>query len=375
MLDEVDKVGADFRGDPTSALLEILDPAQNSTFQDNYLNVPFDLSKALFIATANYMAPVPPALRDRMEVIELPGYTHREKLLIAQRYLVPRQLEQNGLKATQAKFPEKTLGRIIRDYTREAGVRELERQIGSICRGIAAMVASEKSRGRTVTDALLTELLGPRRYESELALRTSQPGVATGLAYTPAGGDIIFVEATSYDGRGRLTLTGQIGDVMRESATTAFSLLKSRCAELGIDSERLQKCDVHIHVPAGAVPKDGPSAGVAIFTALASLFLGKPVHSDVAMTGEITLRGLVLPVGGIKEKVLAARQAGIRKVVLPQRNEKDLVDVPADAMDTLTIELVSDVDAVLRAAMDDRPTPRKASKSKASAARNSRRSK
>ncbi|HUS47249.1 MAG TPA: endopeptidase La [Phycisphaerae bacterium] len=331
MLDELDKVGADFRGDPTSALLEILDPAQNNTFQDHYLNVPFDLSNVLFIGTANYMVPVPPALRDRMEVIGLPGYTAREKVHIAMKYLLPRQLKENGLKAAQARWNEKAVAEIIDSYTREAGVRELERQIGAVCRGIAAMIASGKARSRRVDHKLITRMLGPRKYESELALRTATPGVATGLAYTPNGGEIVFVEAARFPGKGMLMLTGQIGEIMKESAQAAMSLVKSRTEELGLDAKLFANTDVHVHVPAGAVPKDGPSAGVAMVTAMTSLLTGKPVRSDVAMTGEITLRGLVLPVGGVKEKVLAAKRAGIRTVILPRGNRKDLVDVPAEA--------------------------------------------
>ncbi len=351
MLDEVDKVGADFRGDPTSALLEILDPAQNNTFQDHYLNVPFDLSKVLFITTANYLTPVPPALRDRMEVIEISGYTQGEKFHIARRYLLKRQLADNGLTARQAKWPDAAIHRIIADYTREAGVRELERQISAVCRGVAALIAQGKARSRTVTAKLITEMLGPRKYESELALRTSMPGVATGLAYTPTGGEIIFIEATAYDGKGLLTLTGQIGDVMKESVQAAFSLVKSRMEGLPITPGQLAKTDIHVHVPAGAVPKDGPSAGTAMFTALTSLLMKRPVRADVAMTGEITLRGLVLPVGGIKEKVLAAKRAGIQGVILPQRNQKDLVDRPPDARKELKFHFVRNVDDVLEAAL------------------------
>jgi len=351
MLDELDKVGADFRGDPTSALLEVLDPAQNSTFQDNYLNAPFDLSRVLFIATANYMAPVPPALRDRMEVIELPGYTKLEKLRIATKYLVGRQLEQNGLKASQAKWTEAALSVTIDQYTREAGVRELERQIGTVCRGIAALVAAGKARRRTITPAVVAEFLGPRKYESELALRTSTPGVATGLAFTPTGGEIIFVEATAYPGKGALTLTGQIGDVMKESAITAFSLIKSRAKEYGLEADDIGKMDVHVHVPAGAVPKDGPSAGVAMATALASLLTGRTARPDVAMTGEITLRGLVLPIGGVKEKVLAAKSAGIHTVVLPERNRKDLPDVPPEARKGVEFVFAQKIEDVFTAAL------------------------
>ena len=351
MLDELDKVGADFRGDPTAALLEVLDPAQNHTFQDHYLNVPLDLSKVLFIATANYMAPVPPALRDRMEVIELPGYTRQEKLQIARRYLVKRQLADNGLKASQARWTDTAILRIIDSYTREAGVRELERQIGGVCRAVAARIAERKTRGRTITARFIGDVLGPPKYESELALRTSSPGVATGMAYTPTGGEIIFIEATAYSGKGNLTLTGQIGDVMRESAQAALSLIKSGLKSLGLNEDQLSQSDIHVHVPAGAVPKDGPSAGVAMFTALASLLTGKPVRPEVAMTGEITLRGLVLPVGGVKEKVLAARRAGIQTIILPHRNRKDLIDVPADVKKELEFIFVKRADQALEAAL------------------------
>jgi len=358
MLDELDKVGADFRGDPTSALLEVLDPAQNFSFQDHYLNMPFDLSKVMFIGTANYLQPVPPALRDRMEIIELPGYTHREKLFIAMKYLVKRQLKDNGLDAAQAKWREPAVNLIIESYTREAGVRELERQIGTVCRGVAAKIATGKVRSRTITPALVRELLGPVKYEGELALRTSQPGVATGLAYTPTGGEILFVEATMYPGKGQLTLTGQIGEVMKESAQAAMSLVKSRGQALGIDVPALAGQDIHVHVPAGAIPKDGPSAGGAIFTALTSLLTGRAVKSDVAMTGEITLRGLVMPVGGIKEKSLAARRAGVKTIVLPKRNEKDMPDVPNDVKKELRFEFVSNVDQLLAAALKKDESPR-----------------
>jgi ATP-dependent Lon protease len=364
MLDELDKVGADFRGDPTSALLEVLDPAQNFSFQDHYLNVPFDLSRTMFIGTANYMAPVPPALRDRMEVIELPGYTQREKLHIAMKFLVPRQLKENGLRRRQAKWTEAAVRKIIDSYTREAGVRELERQIGTVCRGVAAKIAAGRARTRTVNPRLVAELLGPAKYESETALRTSTAGVATGLAYTPTGGEIIFIEATAYPGKGQLTLTGHIGDVMRESAQAAMSLIRSRAAKLGLDPQKLSRTDIHVHVPAAAVPKDGPSAGVAMATALTSLLTGQVVRSDVAMTGEITLRGLVLPVGGVKEKVLAAKRAGIGTVVLPARNRKDLTDIPADARKSLQFEFVKTVDEVLGVTLEGDGQAKRPSKAK-----------
>jgi ATP-dependent Lon protease len=352
MLDELDKVGNDFRGDPTSALLEVLDPAQNFSFQDHYLNVPFDLSRVMFIATANYMGTVPPALRDRMEVIELPGYTRLEKLRIAMKYLVRRQRKENGLKDFQAVWPQEAVQRIIDDYTREAGVRELERQIGTVCRRVAAMIVGGKARSRKINSRFIAEVLGPAKYESELALRTSMPGVVTGLAYTPNGGEIIFIEAAAYPGKGQLTLTGQIGDVMRESAMAALSYVKSIAGKLKIDLEDLAKQDIHVHVPAGGVPKDGPSAGVAMVTALASLLMHKPVRHDVAMTGEITLRGLVLPIGGVKEKVLAARRAGISAVILPARNRKDLVDIPEEISKEMKFHFARTISDVLDIAMD-----------------------
>ena len=358
MLDELDKVGADFRGDPTSALLEVLDPAQNNTFQDHYLNVPFDLSKVMFIATANYMAPVPPALRDRIETIDLSGYTRNEKLKIAMRYLVPRQLSENGLTKTQLRWTEQGIGQIIESYTREAGVRELERQIGSLCRSMAALVAAGKARRRTVNTKFVGEMLGAKKYESEIALRTGMPGVATGLAYTPVGGVIIFVEATRYKGKGLLTLTGNIGDVMKESAQAAMSLVKSRLDGTSDVAEELSQTDIHVHLPAGATPKDGPSAGVALFAALTSLLTNRPVRPDVAMTGELTLRGLVLPVGGIKEKVLAAKRAGIKTVILPARNRRDLAELPREVHKAMTFELAKTVDDVLAVALDPRG-PRK----------------
>ncbi len=354
MLDEVDKIGQDFRGDPASALLEVLDPEQNNAFVDHYLDVPFDLSKAMFIATANYMAPVPPALQDRMEVIELPGYTQREKLQIAKKYLVPKQLEENGLKKSDLTFTTDALDTIITSYTREAGVRNLEREIGNICRAVAAKKASGSRNKFKITARNVSKYLGPIKYEPEIALRTSVPGVATGLAYTPAGGEIIFVEATSMPGKGELILTGQIGDVMKESAQASFSLLRSRSKKLGIDAENLQKKDFHIHVPEGAVPKDGPSAGVAIFSALVSLELNRPVRPDVAMTGEITLRGLVLPIGGVKEKTLAAKRAGIKNVILPARNKKDIVDVPADVRKSIKFHFVTNVDKLLKIVLQEK---------------------
>jgi ATP-dependent Lon protease len=351
MLDEIDKMSSDFRGDPASAMLEVLDPAQNHTFTDHYLDVPFDLSKVLFIATANTMDSVPGPLRDRMEVIEIPGYTNSDKLDIAKRYLVPRQLDANGLTTKNATFKDSALKEIIESYTREAGVRNLERSIGSVARSIAAEVVGGRTDKVTVDPPYVLKVLGPPRFEPELAQRTSVPGVATGMAYTPFGGEILFIEATRMAGKGAITLTGQIGDVMKESATAAFSLVRSRAEQLGIDPELLSNSDIHIHVPAGAVPKDGPSAGVAMFIALSSLLLNRPVRHDVAMTGEITLRGLVLPIGGLKEKTLAAKRAGIKQVIVPKRNEKDLLDIPQEVRDTLKFHFVSTVDEAMEIAL------------------------
>jgi ATP-dependent Lon protease len=352
MLDEIDKVGADFRGDPASALLEVLDPRQNNAFVDRYLDVPFDLSQVIFIGTANYIDGVPEPLRDRIEVISLPGYTEREKLEIAKRYLVPRQLEENGLKPEQCEWQEDALRHVINDYTHEAGVRELERQIGAICRGVAAQVARGKTDHVTVTPDVVAEMLGPAKYVRETKLKTSKPGVVTGLAYTPAGGEVLHIEATRYPGKGNIILTGHIGEVMKESVQAALSLLRSREGQLGVNPEDFRKMDIHVHVPAGAVPKDGPSAGIAMFTALASLFSKTPVRPDVAMTGEITLRGLVLPIGGLKEKSLAAMRAGISTVIIPKLNERDLVDVPEEAKQKLKFVPVENVDEVLAVALE-----------------------
>jgi ATP-dependent Lon protease len=351
MLDEIDKLGRGIQGDPSSALLEVLDPAQNSTFRDNYLGVAFDLSKVVFIATANMLDTVPGPLLDRMEVMQLSGYTISEKLQIAERYLVPRQRDANGLTAEQCAITEDALRTIIKDYTREAGVRNLEREIGSVLRNVAVRVA-EGSVERAIIDSVdVARILGPRRFEAEQALRTSVPGVATGLAWTPVGGDILFIEATRTPGNGKLILTGQLGDVMKESAQAALSLVKSKCRELGVDAKLFETSDIHVHVPAGAVPKDGPSAGVAMFTALASLLTGRPVRSDLAMTGEISLRGLVLPVGGIKEKVLAAMLAGVKTVMLPARNRKDWDDIPEEARQALEFVWLENVDQALSTAL------------------------
>ncbi|PYJ51202.1 MAG: endopeptidase La [Verrucomicrobia bacterium] len=357
MLDEIDKIGADFRGDPASALLEVLDPRQNNTFVDRYLDVPFDLSQVIFIGTANYIDGVPEPLRDRIEVISLPGYTEREKLEIAKRYLVRRQLEENGLKPEQCEWQEEALRHIINDYTHEAGVRELERQIASVCRGIASQVARGKTEHATITPEVVAEMLGQAKYIRETKLKTSKPGVVTGLAYTPAGGEVLYIEATRYPGKGNVTLTGHIGEVMKESVQAAFSLVRSRNSEIGAKAEDFRNIDVHVHVPAGAVPKDGPSAGIAMFTALASLFSNTPVRPDVAMTGEVTLRGLVLPIGGLKEKSLAAMRAGITTVIIPKLNEKDLVDVPEEAKQKLKFVPVENVDEVLAAALEKNGAP------------------
>jgi ATP-dependent Lon protease len=354
MLDEVDKLSVGFHGDPSSGLLEVLDPEQNSTFRDNYLGVAFDLSKVMFIATANVLDTIPGPVRDRMEIIEIPGYTEQEKVEIAKRYLLKRQLKANGLTAEQCEITEAAIRDIIRDYTREAGVRNLERLIGAICRH-AAMRIAEGSADRVRVDSVdLHGILGPRRFENEVAMRTSVPGVATGLAWTPVGGDILFVEATRVPGRNKLILTGQLGEVMKESAQAALTLVKSRSAALGIDPAIFEKSDIHIHVPAGAIPKDGPSAGVAMFLALASLLTGRTVRSDIAMTGEISLRGLVLPIGGVKEKVLAAARAGIKTVMLPSRNKKDLEDVPESAREKVRFIWLDRVDDAVAAALPDR---------------------
>ncbi len=352
MLDEMDKLGVGFHGDPSSALLEVLDPEQNSTFKDHYLDVPFDLSKVLFVGTANVPDNIPGPLRDRMEVIELPGYTQEEKLEIARRYLVGRQLEANGLKAEQASVDDEALERLIDGYTREAGVRNLERQIGAVLRHAAMRISEGTAESVHVTADDLQSILGAPKFESEVALRTSVPGVATGLAWTPVGGDILFIEATRIPGQGKLILTGQLGDVMKESAQAALSLNKSRVDRLDAAVKELEDNDVHIHVPAGAIPKDGPSAGVAMFVAVASLLSGRNVRKDVAMTGEISLRGLVLPVGGIKEKVLAALRAGIHTVLLPARNRKDLEDVPESAREQLEFVWLENVDEALAAALE-----------------------
>ena len=352
MLDEIDKLGAGIQGDPSAALLEVLDPEQNNTFRDNYLGVPFDLSRVVFITTANMLDTVPGPLRDRMEIISLAGYTADEKLQIARRYLLRRQLEANGLKAGQVELGDDVLREIIQSYTREAGVRNLEREIGKVLRNAAVRIAEGQSGPIRISAADLTAILGPAQFENEAAMRTSVPGVATGLAWTPVGGDILFIEATRVPGSSRLILTGQLGEVMKESAQAALSIVKNRASALGIDPTRFEKSDIHIHVPAGAIPKDGPSAGVAMFMALVSLMTERTIRSDTAMTGEISLRGLVLPVGGIKEKVVAAARAGIRRVMLPARNRKDYEDIPEDVRKELEFVWLEKVEEAVAAALD-----------------------
>jgi ATP-dependent Lon protease len=351
MLDEIDKLNASFQGDPASALLEVLDPEQNSTFRDNYLGLPFDLSHVLFVATANVLETIPGPLRDRMEIIELTGYTEEEKLEIAKRYLVARQLKANGLKPEQASLADAALVRIIRDYTRESGCRNLERQIGALLRRAAMRIAEGKVETVRFEADDVAEVLGASRFENEVAQRTSVPGVATGLAWTPVGGDILFVESARMPGSGKLILTGQLGDVMKESAQAALSLVKAQATELGIDPKLFEQSDIHVHVPAGAIPKDGPSAGVAMFVSLASLMKRRAVRPDIAMTGEISLRGLVLPVGGIKEKTIAAARAGIRKIILPARNRRDLEDIPQSARSVLEFVWVERVSEALEVAL------------------------
>ncbi|HJT55907.1 MAG TPA: endopeptidase La, partial [Ktedonobacteraceae bacterium] len=354
MLDEVDKVGADWRGDPSSALLEVLDPEQNYNFRDNYLDLAFDLSRVMFIATANALEPIPPALRDRMEILELSGYTEEQKLHIARNYLLPKQLEANGLKKDELSVDDAALKRIARDYTREAGVRNLEREIGSLCRKIAKQVAEGKQTPIEVTAADVSEYLGRQRFFEEVAERIDRPGIATGLTWTPVGGEIIFIEAASMPSKeGQLILTGQLGDVMKESAIAALSYVRSHAESLGLPANVFEDQNVHIHVPAGAIPKDGPSAGVTMVSVLVSLASGHNVRSDVAMTGEITLRGKVMPIGGVKEKVLAAYRSGIRTVILPKKNELDLLeDLPKELRDQMTFVFVTDIRQVLETAIE-----------------------
>ena len=358
MIDEIDKMGADFRGDPSSAMLEVLDPEQNRSFRDHYLDLPFDLSHVIFVTTANTLETIPGPLRDRMEVIQLAGYTEAEKLEIAKRYLVPRQIERNGLKPSRIAFTDQALRVIIADYTREAGVRQLEREIGAVTRKVARQFAEGKAKRKvSVTEPRVRQLLGRRKFYSESRRRTSRPGVATGLAWTPVGGDVLFIEATAMPGSGKLQITGQLGDVMKESAQAALSYLRSHAEELfpELAEDYFATHDIHIHVPAGAIPKDGPSAGITIATALASLLSGRPVRADLAMTGEITLTGQVLPIGGLKEKVLAAQRAGIRRIIAPTLNEHDIEDIPEHLRKNLDFMFVSDFDQVLEVALE---TPR-----------------
>ncbi len=363
MLDEIDKVGTDFRGDPASALLEVLDPEQNNSFSDHYLELDFDLSKVMFITTANVLSTIPSALLDRMEVIEISGYTEEEKIMIARQFLIPRQLESNGLKAEQLTFDESALKMLINSYTREAGLRNLEREIASICRGVAKEVVDGLAEPVTMTAELVHTYLGPIKFFSEIAERTSEAGVATGLAWTPVGGDILFIEATKMKGKERLILTGQLGEIMKESAQIALSYVRSKVKDLKIPEDFQEETDIHIHIPSGAIPKDGPSAGVTLYTSLVSLFTEKPVRSDLAMTGEISLRGLVLPVGGVKEKVLAARSAGVKHIILPAKNEKDLEELPQHIREELSFHFVHRMDEVIKLSLARKKAASKRKKS------------
>ncbi|CAN5291390.1 endopeptidase La [soil metagenome] len=359
MLDEVDKIGHDFRGDPAAALLEVLDPEQNNTFADHYLEIPYDLSNTMFIATANVADPIPPPLRDRMEILEIPGYTRNEKLAIARQHLIPKQIEEHGISKEQLQFADKAVDIIIDSYTREAGVRTLERQIASVIRGVAVKIAEGDMTKRVIeTEDQIREFLGAQRFSSEVAERTEEPGVCTGLAWTSVGGEILFIEATRMYGTGKMQLTGQLGDVMKESAQAALSYVRANAEKFGISRDFLEKSDIHIHIPAGGMPKDGPSAGVTMFTALVSMLTGIRVRHDVAMTGEITLRGRVLPIGGLKEKVLAAHRAGIKRVIIPERNKADLDEVPAEVKNDLEFVTVTKMEQVLEAALEEMPKPK-----------------
>jgi len=351
MLDEIDKVGTDFRGDPSSALLEVLDPEQNTTFRDHYLDLPFDLSKVFFITTANVLETIHPALRDRMEILRLPGYTIEEKLIIARRYLIPRQMRENGLDDVDVTVEDAALRRIVSTYTKEAGVRTLERQLGRVCRKVAYKKGRGQLAGDVVTSENLRDYLGREQYFPEVALRTSRPGVVTGLAWTESGGDILFVEAAKMPGNKGLVLTGQLGGVMQESAKAALSYIRTKSKELGLDDGFLNEYDIHVHVPAGAIPKDGPSAGITIATALASELTDRPARSDVAMTGEITLSGLVLPVGGVKEKVLAAKAAGISTIILPERNRGDVDEIGEELRQDIDFIFVESADEAIKTAL------------------------
>jgi ATP-dependent Lon protease len=361
MMDEVDKIGHDFRGDPSAALLEVLDPEQNNTFADHYLEIPYDLSNVMFVATANIADPIPPPLRDRMEILEIPGYTRREKLAIARQHLIPKQLEEHGIKADQLTITDEAVEEIIEHYTREAGVRSLERTIASVIRGVAVKVAEGDLTPRTIkSEDDLREFLGPIKYTSDVAERTEETGVSTGLAWTSVGGEILFIEATRMYGTGKLQLTGQLGDVMKESAHAALSYVRTNAEKYGIVRDFLEKSDLHVHIPAGGMPKDGPSAGITMFTAIVSLLTGIRVRHDVAMTGEISLRGRVLPIGGLKEKTLAAHRAGIKRVLVPERNKADLDEVPKEIRDELEFVFVTKLDEVLQAALESMPQPSQA---------------
>jgi ATP-dependent Lon protease len=350
----VDKVGSDWRGDPSSALLEVLDPEQNKDFRDNYLDVPFDLSKVMFITTANQLDTIPAPLLDRMEVLQLPGYTEHEKLNIAKKYLVPKEIKANALKPEELVIEDETLSAVIKDFTREAGVRNLEREIANICRKVAKSVAEGKPTPITAKPGDLHDYLGNPRYFAETAVRIDRPGVVTGLAWTPTGGDILFIEATIMPGNKQLTLTGQLGDVMKESAQAALSYVRSQTETFGINKDFFEKTDIHIHVPAGAIPKDGPSAGVTMTTAIVSMLTGRLVKPDLAMTGEITLRGKVMPIGGVKEKVLAAKRAGITTIILPEKNKNDLDDVPEDLRKEMNFIFADNIDQVINAALREK---------------------
>ena len=350
MLDEIDKLGSDFRGDPSSALLEVLDPEQNHSFSDHYLEVDFDLSNVMFIATANYQDAIPPALRDRMEILDFTGYIEDEKVQIAKRHILPKQIEENGLTKNEVTFDIHSIKELIRSYTREAGVRNLEREVANVLRKVARDLVEENNRKIKITKKKVGDYLGAPRFHSEIAERSTKPGVVTGLAWTAAGGDILFIESTKMKGKGNLTLTGQLGDVMKESATAALTFVRSHAKELGIDPDFNQKSDIHIHVPAGAIPKDGPSAGVSMVTSLVSLLTNKPVKEKVAMTGEITLRGNVLPIGGVKEKVTAAHRSNIKEILLPEHNRKDLEDVPDHVAKDLKFHFAKEIKDVLKVA-------------------------
>jgi ATP-dependent Lon protease len=352
MLDEIDKVGSDFRGDPSSALLEVLDPEQNFSFSDHYLDVPFDLSRVMFITTANMLDTIPPPLRDRMEVLQLVGYTEDEKIKIARRYLIPRQRKAHGLSADQINITAGAIKTVINGYTREAGLRNLEREIASLCRGVAAKIAMSEADSVSIKIGDVSEYLGPVRFTSESKSRLQTPGVAMGMAWTPVGGDLLYIEATAMPGKKGLILTGQLGDVMKESATAALSFIRANAKKLKVSEAFFDEHDIHIHIPAGAIPKDGPSAGVTMLTALTSLITNTPIQKDLSMTGEITLRGQVLPVGGIKEKVLAAHRARIKTIILPKENEKDLEDIPQKVRDDIDFHFVEKMQQVLKIALD-----------------------